>query len=95
MGSAVLMRADYSAAELRRLSESSRADLLAGNLRGETAGAKATRVVEINGLRVGLIAGGLPIEVEKVMNPPPPGQRVDVVTIDQPDGEPTTTFRRG
>ncbi len=42
------------APELERLAKLARADLLAGNLSGATAGAKATRVIEINGYRVGL-----------------------------------------
>ncbi|HVU02661.1 MAG TPA: multiheme c-type cytochrome [Polyangiaceae bacterium] len=42
------------AAELARLRGMSHADLLAGNLRGDVAGAKATRIVEVNGYRVGL-----------------------------------------
>jgi hypothetical protein len=41
-------------AELARLSHGAHADILAANLRGETAGAKSTRVVEVNGYRVGL-----------------------------------------
>jgi hypothetical protein len=44
---------------------------------------------EANGLRVGLIRGSLPMEVTAAMNPEPPGKKVDVVEIDQPDGEPT------
>jgi hypothetical protein len=48
------------------------------------------RTLEANGLRVGMITGALPIEIEAVLNPPPPGQKVQVVSIDQPDGEPTS-----
>ena len=51
---------------------------------------EALRTLEANGLRVGLITGPLPVEVEAVLNPPPPGQKVQVVSIDQPDGEPTS-----
>lgn len=40
--------------ELARLSGIARADLLAGNLRGAVAGAKATRVVDVDGHRVGI-----------------------------------------
>lgn len=40
--------------ELARLSAVAGADLLAANLRGATAGAKATRVIEVNGHRIGL-----------------------------------------
>jgi hypothetical protein len=42
------------AAELERLARLSHAELLAGNLRGATAGAKATRLVDVNGYRVGI-----------------------------------------
>lgn len=42
------------AGELDRLSKLSRAKLLAGNLGGQTDGATATQVVEINGYKVGL-----------------------------------------
>ena len=45
---------------------------------------------EANGLRVGLLRGSLPMEVSAALNPEPPGKRVDVVEVDQPDGEPTT-----
>ena len=48
------------------------------------------RAWEANGLRVGLIRGGLPMEVEKAMKPEPPARPVETVEIDQPDGEPTT-----
>jgi len=41
-------------AELRRLSGLARADVLAANLRGSSAGAKATRIVEAGGHRIGL-----------------------------------------
>lgn len=44
---------------------------------------------EANGLRVGLVRGGLPLEVSAAMNPEPPARKVEVVEIDQPDGEPT------
>jgi hypothetical protein len=47
------------------------------------------RVLESNGLRVGLIRGSLPAEVQAIMNAPPPRPRAEVVEIDQPDGEPT------
>jgi hypothetical protein len=58
-------------AELERLAKVSGAALLAGNLKGAAAGAKATRVVDVNGQKVG-IAGvsdpasslGLPAGVE-------------------------------
>jgi 2',3'-cyclic-nucleotide 2'-phosphodiesterase (5'-nucleotidase family) len=42
------------ATELARLASLSRAELLAGNLRGDTAGAKSTRLVTVNGLKVGI-----------------------------------------
>lgn len=41
-------------AELERLSHGAHADLLAANLKGDTAGAKPTRLVDVNGYRVGL-----------------------------------------
>jgi hypothetical protein len=48
---------DFSAgaAELARLSQIAHADLLAANLKGDTGGAKATRLVDINGYHVGLV----------------------------------------
>jgi hypothetical protein len=48
------------------------------------------RVLEANGLRIGLVRGSLPAAVEAVMNPAPPQPRTEVVEIDQPDGEPTS-----
>lgn len=42
------------ATELERLSHLARADLLAGNLSGATGGAKATRLVDVNGHHVGI-----------------------------------------
>jgi len=50
---------------------------------------EALRMIEANGLRVGLIAGSLPVEVQGVLEPPPPAKKVDIVSIDQPDGEST------
>lgn len=48
-------------AELRRLSSAAHADLLAANLRGTPAGAKATRIIEVNGHRVGLAGVSEPV----------------------------------
>ncbi len=50
---------------------------------------ESLRALESNGLRAGVLTGGLPIEVEAVMNPKPPGQKVDIVQINLPDGETT------
>jgi 2',3'-cyclic-nucleotide 2'-phosphodiesterase (5'-nucleotidase family) len=49
------------ASELERLSRVARADLLAANLKGASAGAKPLRVVETNGLRVGIVGASTPM----------------------------------
>src|SRR5260221_3388880 len=46
--------------ELERLKSAAHADLLAGNLHGATAGAKATRIVAVGGYRVGLAGASDP-----------------------------------
>ncbi len=51
--------------------------------------AEMIRTLQANGLRVGVISGSLPVEIEKVLNPPPPGQKVDTVQIDLPEGDST------
>ena len=55
----------------------------------QVVSADVLRKLEANGLRVGLIAGSLPPEIDAVLNPPPPGKKVDIVSIDLPDGEQT------
>jgi hypothetical protein len=51
--------------------------------------AETIRTLAANGLRVGVMTGSLPVEIEKVLNPPPPGQKVDTVQIDLPEGDST------
>src|SRR4051812_27922595 len=46
------------------------------------------RALEANGLRVGLITGGLPAEVESILNAPPPN-KIDPSQILLPDGDHT------
>src|SRR5207249_919856 len=46
------------------------------------------RTLESNGLRVGLIGGGLPAEVQALLDAPPP-HKVDPLLIDLPDGDST------
>jgi hypothetical protein len=44
--------------------------------------------LEVNGLRIGLITGGLPAAVESILNAPPP-DNIDRQQISQPDGDNT------
>lgn len=46
------------------------------------------RTLESNGLRVGLIVGDLPTEVQALLDAPPP-RRIDPLLIDLPDGDST------
>jgi hypothetical protein len=45
------------------------------------------RALESNGLRMGILTGGLPAEVEAAINAPPPN-RVDPAEFNQPEGTP-------
>ena len=49
---------------------------------------EARRALAANGLRVGLITGGLPADVEKALNAPPP-DKVDPTEFNLPDGSNT------
>jgi hypothetical protein len=49
---------------------------------------EARRALEANGLRVGVITGGLPAEVESALNAPPPN-KVDPAEFNLPDGDNT------
>jgi hypothetical protein len=49
---------------------------------------EARRALETNGLRVGLIVGDLPAEVQSLLDAPPP-HKVDPLLIDLPDGDST------
>jgi hypothetical protein len=49
---------------------------------------EARRALESNGLRVGLIAGDLPAEVQALLDAPPP-HKVDPLLIDLPDDDST------
>jgi hypothetical protein len=45
------------------------------------------RVLEANGLRMGVLTGGMPAEVETALNAPPPN-KIDPARFDQPEGTP-------
>ncbi len=47
------------------------------------------RTVQANGLRIGTITGSLPVDVEKVLNPPPNEKKPETVQVDLPDGDST------
>lgn len=70
------------AAELASLVEASGARLLAANLQGETAGATATALREVGGVKVGVVGVTLPL----VAGAPPSGVQVE---------DAATAFRRG
>jgi hypothetical protein len=48
----------------------------------------ARRPLEANGVRIGVISGGLPAELESAINAPPP-KKVDPAEFDMPDGDTT------
>lgn len=49
--------------------------------------AETRRLLEANGLRIGVLTGGLPAEVESAINAPPPN-KVDPAEFNQPEGAP-------
>jgi hypothetical protein len=46
------------------------------------------RALEVNGLRIGLLTGALPAEIEAILNAPPPN-KVDPTKVFPPDGDHT------
>lgn len=58
-----------------------------GRLDEQAVGAEARRALEENGLRVGLLTGSLPDEVDAIVKAPPPHQ-VEPVKYIQQEGEP-------
>ena len=54
----------------------------------QTVPAETRRVLEANGLRMGVLTGGLPAEVEAAVNAPPP-DKVEPTEFNLPDGSPT------
>ncbi|HEX8199011.1 MAG TPA: hypothetical protein VF590_00885 [Isosphaeraceae bacterium] len=63
-------------------------DVLWGVADEQVVAPEVRRALESNGLRVGLIAGDLPAEVQALLEAPPP-HRVDPLLIDLPDGDST------
>lgn len=63
-------------------------DVLWRRLDEQAVGPEARRALEENGLRVGLLTGGLPDEVDALVKAPPP-HKVDPVKYIPLDGEPT------
>jgi hypothetical protein len=54
---------------------------------GQAIAPEARRALEANGLRVGVITGGLPVEVESALSAPPP-DKVDPAEFNLPEGTP-------
>ena len=61
--------------------------VLWGRLDEQSVGADARRALEENGLRIGLLTGSLPDEVDAIVKAPPP-HRVEPVKYIQQEGEP-------
>lgn len=55
---------------------------------GQVVPPDVRRALEANGLRVGMITGGLPIDVENALNAPPPN-KIDPAQFNLPDGDTT------
>jgi len=47
--------------------------------------AETLRTLQANGIRIGVVSGSLPVEIEKVLNPPPPSRKVEIVQVDLPN----------
>jgi len=63
-------------------------DALWGTADEQAVAPEARQVLQANGLRVGILTGGLPPEVEAAVNAPPPN-KVAPAEFNLPDGEPT------
>ena len=55
---------------------------------GQAVPPDVRRSLEANGLRIGVITGGLPVDVEAALNAPPPN-RIDPAQFNLPEGENT------
>jgi hypothetical protein len=54
----------------------------------QVVASEVRHALEVNGLRIGLVSGSLPAEVESILNAPPPN-KVDPSQISLPDGDHT------
>ncbi|MDR3635808.1 MAG: hypothetical protein P4L84_18545 [Isosphaeraceae bacterium] len=71
----------------RPLRDESINDVLWRGVDEQAVGPEARRALEENGLRVGLLTGGLPAEIDALVKAPPPN-KVEPVKYILPDGEP-------